>query len=175
MTETNKLIRLIEVAESFIGTVETSENDSPVIEKFQIAGGKVARKQSWCMDFVLYCLDQVDNELGGEKSILFRSESVLQVWNKTIFSARSSYPIVGSIMCWQFGKMGQPTQLGHCGIVTDLDIDAGIVDTIEGNTSPGAGIVREGDGVYAKQRHLVGSVDMKVLGWIIPWTLGSQG
>jgi hypothetical protein len=46
----------------------------------------------------------------------------------------------------------------------------GMVTTIEGNTGDGAGVVREGDGVYVRERQMkVTSGSMQVLGFIRVW------
>ena len=57
-------------------------------------------------------------------------------------------PEPGAIMLMQHGNSWQ----GHAGIVRALE--GNTLVTYEGNTSPGAGLSREGDGVYLKRKPL---------------------
>ena len=68
--------------------------------------------------------------------------------------------------------LGKATTSGHVGIVIRLlpdSINGSRVETIEGNTGNGAGVVREGDGVYRRVRSLAGSDTMKVKGFLRCW------
>jgi hypothetical protein len=115
-----------------------------------------------CMAFVQWAIKQVEAEF-GIKSVLFKSEHCLTVWDKTPVSARLATPIPGAVMIWRHGN----TTNGHTGIVTSVTENS--VGTVEGNTSDGKGVNRNGDGVYARVRSRVGSGSMKVVGWINPF------
>jgi len=115
-----------------------------------------------CMAFVQWAIKQVEAEF-GIKSPLFKSEHCLTVWNKTPVENRLKEPIPGAVMIWRHGN----TINGHTGIVTK--VTANNVYTVEGNTSDGKGVNRNGDGVYARVRSRVGSGAMKVVGWIDPF------
>ena len=166
----SKQKRLIEIAKSYIGTKEIGgDNKGPQVEKFQKALGGPAVQQAWCVDFIHYCAKEVDSEQGGTPSALYKSQLVMDVWNKTDPSLRLSNPEPGCVMLWEHHKDGKRTGLGHAGIVTHVGVS--VVDTIEGNTSDGSGINRDGDGVYSRQRSIASSPKstMKVLGFIRIW------
>lgn len=161
---------LIEVAKSYIGTKESGgDNKGPQVEEFQKALGGPAVQQSWCADFVHFCAKKVDAEQGGTPYALYPSQLVLDVWNKTDQSLRLAAPEPGCMILWEHYKDGHKTGLGHAGIVTRVGV--GQVDTVEGNTSDGSGINRDGDGVYSRQRAIVSSATstMKVLGFLRVW------
>jgi uncharacterized protein (TIGR02594 family) len=152
--------RLIEVAKKYVGVKESGgDNKGPEVEKFQKAVDGKASGEAWCMCFVQYCIKEVEKEK-NIKSKVFSSEHVMTVWNNTPKELRLTKPEVGSIMIWSF--VG--TASGHAGFVTKVGPTR--VDTIEGNTGDGKGIVREGDGVYERNRSHTGDAKMKVMGWL---------
>lgn len=166
----SKQDRLIEVAKSYIGTKEIGgDNKGPQVEEFQKALGGPAVQQSWCADFVHFCAKKVDAEQGGTAYDLYPSQLVVEVWNKTDPSLRLANPEAGCMILWEHFKDGHATGLGHAGIVTRVAV--GTVDTVEGNTSDGSGINRDGDGVYSRSRPIVSSATstMKVLGFLRVW------
>lgn len=166
---TPKLQRLVEIAETYKGLSEANPASLPQIQEFQKTLGNQASGQAWCMDFVLYCVKIVEREF-SQPAYLYKSQSVLEVWNKSPKIIRLQAPMPGSIMVWQMWKNSTQTIFGHAGIVTG--VSPGFIDTIEGNTSAPSNvdqIDREGDGVWAKKRTPGGSSAMKVLGWLLPW------
>jgi hypothetical protein len=171
----SKQKRLVEVANSYIGVKETGgDNKGPQVEAFQKALGGPAVQQSWCTDFVHYCAKQVDSEEGGTPYALYPSQLVVEVWNKTDSSLRLSAPEPGCMILWEHYKDGHKTGLGHTGIVTRVGVDE--VDTVEGNTSDGSGINRNGDGVYSRKRPITSSPTstMRVLGFLGIWKSQSE-
>ena len=149
-------------AAKWVGVKEVGgDNKGPEVEMFQKSVNGIAVGQSWCMDFMQYCIKAVEKEF-SLTSPIFRSEHVLTVWNKSPVSMRSTAPEVGYLMFWQ--HVG--TSNGHVGVVTRVGPKAGVVSTIEGNTGDGEGVVREGDGVYRRLRACEGTVKMKVLGYM---------
>lgn len=165
----SKQDRLIEIAKSYIGTKESGgDNKGPQVEEFQKALGGPAVQQSWCTDFIHYCAKKVDAEQGSTYA-LYPSQLVLEMWEKTDPSLRLVNPEPGCAILWEHYKDGHKTGLGHAGIVTRVGV--GSVDTVEGNTSDGSGINRDGDGVYSRQRAIVSSATstMKVLGFLRVW------
>jgi hypothetical protein len=94
------------------------------------------------------------------KSKIFKSEHCLTVWNNSPKELRLKEPEVGCLVIWQYDN----TTNGHVGIVTKVNKNT--IETIEGNTGTGAGVVREGDGVYARKRSKAGSDKMKILGYL---------
>lgn len=164
----SKQHRLVEIAKSYIGTKESGgDNKGPQVEEFQRAIGS-AVAESWCVSFIQYCVKKVDAELGGDANQLPQTELVMALWNNGA-SLRIDNPEPGCLMLWEHYKDGKKTGLGHAGIVTRVGV--GSVDTVEGNTSDGSGINRNGDGVYSRQRPIVSSqaTTMKVLGFLRVW------
>lgn len=153
--------RFIDIAKKYIGTKESGgDNKGRQVEEFQKAIDGKAQGEAWCMAFVQFCIKQVEKEDLTVNSKIFKSEHCLTVWNKTPESQRLKIPEVGCLILWQFGN----TSNGHVGVVTCVGPTR--VDTIEGNTGEGKGIVREGDGVYERNRSRAGSEEMKVLGYL---------
>lgn len=159
---------LIETAKNFIGVKEFQDNDGAVVEMFQKAVDGVASKEAWCAGFTMYCLNRVQ-EITNIKDCVFRTESVIECWQRSPFTARKEEPEPGDIVLWWFFKDGQPTMKGHMGIVTEVNADT--FKTVEGNTSDGQGIVREGDGVYERTRTFKGSATFQLLGFLDPWVI----
>lgn len=168
MKVSEKQVALVELATKFVGVHEVGYNDGPMIEIFQKAISKPMH-QSWCVDFVQYCVGEVDKRFLTQ-SVLFKTESALHLWNETAKVARVVIPEPGCIMVWQhFADDGRPLWQGHAGIIREV-LSADWVLTVEGNTSPGPGIQREGDGVYLKRRHTkVTEGPMRTLGFLLPW------
>lgn len=172
-----KCFLLATEAAKWVGVVEKGPNKGPDVERFQKAVDGKASGEAWCMCFVQFCVDQVDALLKGSKHTptwLFQSEHCLTVWNKTPQAARIPWNQVqpGCLIVWQHFKDGKATTSGHVGIVIRLlpdSINGSRVETIEGNTGNGAGVVREGDGVYRRVRSLAGSDTMKVKGFLRCW------
>lgn len=163
-----KLDLLVSTASGLVGIRESGPNKGEMIELFQKAVDGKASGEPYCAGFVHYCLNQVALATANKPAI-HKSESVIEMWERTPKMCRLEKPDVGSVMCWQFYKNGKPTRAGHCGIVKDV-IDESTVLVVEGNTSePSQLVVREGNGVWLKKRKVVGSKEMKVLGWLLPW------
>ena len=160
---------LVAEAKRWIGvTEESGDNKGQCVQMFQKACDNKAAGESWCMAFVQFCLKNTDSlcvdvlkSMG--KNNLFLSEHCLTVWNNSPKSCRVDKPFIGSIAIWQMGE----TTSGHTGIVTE--IGQATFKTIEGNTGPGAGVVREGDGVYEKTRTMNQIGNMKLLGFLLPY------
>lgn len=161
---------LVAEAKRWVGVIEQSgDNKGQCVEMFQKACDGKAVSESWCMAFVQFCLKNVDDvsvKVFGAKGAhnLFVSEHCLTVWDKSPKSCQTNTPLVGSIAIWQMGS----TMSGHTGIVVNAFGD-GTFETIEGNTGPGAGVVREGDGVYLKKRSVKPAGNMKLLGFLLPY------
>lgn len=160
------LSRFLQIAMGEVGVRETGKNDGPDVRKYQLALDGVAQREPWCAAFVVWCLRQVEAELGVPSGLVL-SEHVATMWNKSPQALKGQTPRVGSIFCWR--KIG--TAQGHMGIVEALGTDGKTILTIEGNT--GSGDIREGDGVYRKRRPARAPKDFMVLGYLYPW-LGYQ-
>lgn len=158
---------LAQIAMTYLGTEEVGQNDGPQVEEFQKAvPGARPEHQPWCMDFVQYCVLKVESQYGW-KATVFRSQSVLDVWKHAPLWVRASTPARGWVAIWQ--RVG--SWEGHCGIVLSLGADGRSFETIEGNTSAGKAVEREGNGVYEKLRLLAARQTMtigamKLLGFV---------
>lgn len=165
-----KLQFLVLEARRWIGINEQGSNKGQLVERWQKTIDGLAQNESWCMCFVQHQViwtDIVFKDLFNDQDSnkLFRSEHCMTVWNKSI-ARKIQQPIVGSIAIWNHDGTPQ----GHTGIVSHVDLSAKKFLCIEGNTGPGDGIVREGDGVFEKSRSMDGAGKMKLLGFIVPWT-----
>lgn len=171
MTKALKIPFLIAEARRWVGTTERGgDNKGQLVELWQKSVDGKSDSESWCMSFVQYQMAWTDKlflEIVGETNFtkIFKSEHCLTVWNKTPKELRSDIPKPGAIAIWR--KKG--TLSGHCGIVSSIVPSYRKFHCIEGNTGPGDGVVREGDGVYEKSRSMDGAGNMELLGFLIPW------
>jgi hypothetical protein len=152
-------------------------NRGQMVELFQRAVDGKAQGEPWCAGFVHFCLETVDAQMKyvmGERydlrNRIAQSEHVLTIWKDTPMIARRAAPQAGYLtLWWHFGADGKPTGSGHVGIVTEVQAPDRIL-SVEGNTSDGTGINRDGDGVYERMRHIVsGAGVMRHLGFLDPW------
>lgn len=155
---------LVDVAHRFVGIQEQGgDNKGPEVERFQRAVDGKAAGEPWCMAFVQFCVAEVEART-GVKSNLFRSEHCMTVWNKSPQLMRRKRPEPGLIVIWSRVN----TAFGHTGIVTRQKSPE-VYETIEGNTSKGFGIEREGDGVFVKLRTINGTQLFRPVGYLQPF------
>ena len=160
-------------ASRWIGTKESGgDNKGQLVEMFQKAVDGKAQGEAWCLAFAQFCISQVDflyDEMtlsSNRHSPLLKTEHCLTLWNAST-SLRDTNPQVGHLILWQHYKDGKATTSGHVGIIKEVRTDKLI--TIEGNTGEGTGVVREGDGVYLRERPLHDLGTMKILGYLKVW------
>ena len=119
-----------------------------------------------CMTFVQFCVQATARRFGIAPT-LPATEHCMTAWNnaRTIHKFPPSDGVVapGFIAIWK--QIGSSN--GHCGIVVDASHN--LMHTVEGNTSDGSGINREGDGVYLRARNRVGMGKMVLVGFIDPF------
>lgn len=156
--------KLIDEAKKWIGTKETRPNGGSAVESFQKAVDGKAMGEPWCAAFCFFCIKQVEAET-GHKSPLFFTEHVMTCWSKSPKNLRLVKPEPGALVLWRFDNSAS----GHMGIVYDIQGES--IKTIEGNTSDGSGVVREGDGVYERFRSIHGSGKMKIVGYLDPFPM----
>lgn len=170
----NKVIyaMLLLEAERWAGMKEQGGNNKgQVVQMFQEAVDGRATNESWCMGKVqsdcmwaLRYFETAHPHISGYmKLALYPSEHCLTVWNKTDKICRTTTPYPGCIVIWQHGN----TANGHTGIVKSINGDKMVV--IEGNTGDGVGVVRDGDGVYVRNRSVTGDGNMRVVGFLEPF------
>lgn len=164
---------LIQEAKRWVGITEQGGNNhGQLVELFQRTAGGLANGEPWCMSFAQYCIQEVDKSVvhalvlgcSDKKSLLFKSEHCLTVWNKSQ-ELKIDAPQPGSLCIWQQGQ----TASGHVGIVVAVNADGSIM-TIEGNTSSGdAANQREGDGVWLKRKQLDTAGSLRLKGFLRVW------
>lgn len=169
---------LVFEARRWVGIKEVGgANRGQAVEMFQRAVDGKAQGEPWCAGFVHFCLNAVDAQMayvmGGTYALKHRiaaSEHVLTLWKDTPMIARRAEAAPGYLtLWWHFNAEGKPSGTGHVGIVTEVQAPDRIL-SVEGNTSDGTGINRDGDGVYERLRHIVtGAGVMRHLGFLDPW------
>lgn len=151
---------LVLEAQDWVGTIDNNDHTVPQIDAFRKAVNAKPTGENWCADFVVFCVEQVEQKL-GVKSQLAHSELAQDLWFKSPESMRIPSPVPGAIVIWRHGD----TMLGHCGIVEATARD-GTFTSIEGNTNQAPGIVRDGGGVYRRFRTQTGTPAMSVIGFL---------
>lgn len=151
---------LVLEAASWLGTKSVGINGGTAVERFQRAVNSHPTRENWCADFVIFCVQEVERKL-GIKSTIARTELCTALYDRSPVSMRIAKPQIGCVVVWQHGT----SIFGHAGIVEALNPN-GTITTIEGNTGPGVGIVREGDGVYRRVRDVHGTPAMHVIGFL---------
>jgi hypothetical protein len=133
----------ISIAKGEVGKVEIplGSNWGPHVKKYLASVG-LNFPASWCMAFVVWCIDQ-ECARRGIANTLPRTGGVLKFWNEAPAQRRVQTPKVGDIFIMDYGK-----GLGHTGIVVAMDQT--FIYTIEGNTNDSGS--REGIEVCHKQR-----------------------
>jgi hypothetical protein len=174
ISEVLKKLLILE-ASRWVGTTEVGGNNKgQIVEKFQKTVDSKAQGEAWCMAAVqTWCVwtknyfDTCHPPLKDTiKLAIYPSEHCLTVWNKTDPRCRIKSPTPGCVIIWRHGQ----TTNGHTGIFVEM-LPNGKMKTIEGNTGDGKGVVRDGDGVYFRERSLTGEGDMKVVGFIDPFLI----
>jgi hypothetical protein len=159
-------------AERWVGAQEQGgNNQGQLVGYFQRAVDGSADGEAWCMSFVSYVVKSMRFIIGKvdhEYTIfpLFPSEHCMTVWEGTPANQRLTTPEKGCVVIWQhYDSSNRPTTNGHCGIVVDVDSKGNLI-TVEGNTSSGKAIDRDGQGVYRRSRAKGGVGKMKEVGFI---------
>lgn len=155
---------LIYAAEACVGIKEEGGNNKGLyVVELQKTVDARAGSEAWCMAAVQTWIAYVENKL-GITSHLFSSEHCMTTWRKTLASKKvKSIPAPGAIIIWKNGS----SDSGHTGLVLDYQSNNKKMETIEGNT--GSGNMRDGDGIYIKQRSKVKDGRLVVQGYIIPF------
>lgn len=151
---------LVRAMKSCVGIQEEGgDNSGRLIEAIQSTIG-VPQREAWCMALVQTCVAYVEKKLSLVCD-LPASEHCLTVMMEARKNKKNVMdPCVGDLIIWRMGD----TYYGHVGLIV-VDGDESVV-TIEGNTSPGSEVARNGDGVFEKVRSLFGTSRMKVQGFV---------
>lgn len=137
------------------------DNCGPEVEMFQSVVSKPLG-QSWCLSFIQACIAYAEKAF-NVASPLASTELVANLYDTAPIELKGGKAFPGAIAIWRHEDTGE----GHCGIVLGL-VQTGFY-TIEGNTSDGTGIEREGDGVYVRYRPYGGQGKMKEVGFLRPF------
>lgn len=136
----------LDIALEYEGTTEVGDNRGPEVKAFLASVG-LDEGYPYCAAFVSYSLDQAPNvEKPKVRSALaqdFITNSSIEA--KDVLRGSDTAP-PGAVIVWKKGS----TINGHAGFAIHWDGASG--ETIEANTSPGAGSQYDGDGVYRRER-----------------------
>jgi len=162
---------LVQEASKWFGfTEQGGNNNGQAVRLFQRFVDGAAHGEPWCMCFVQYCIDQVDQYVDAmfnmtltHKSLLYRSEHCLTTYVRSPEGCRILVPEPGAIPIWQYGKSTD----GHTGIVKSERVQS--FYSFEGNTGPEKKINREGDGVFCKLRSTLSADGFNLKGFLRPW------
>jgi CHAP domain len=156
ITLPNATSKLIEIAQSFIGTIIPI----PFLKE-----ASLPPNSPWCMAFIQYCLRQTEGSM-NRLSDISKSSLVMKVWDDTPHNLRNFLPAPGRIAIWEKGQSFE----GHTGIVLKVISNGRNYLTIEGNSkNPMTG---QGPfGVY-QHIHMLESnhpSPMRLLGFLSPF------
>lgn len=155
------------LARKFVGSLETRPNGGPMVEMFQKAVDGVSTHEPWCVGFVWFCVQAVDDLAfmlngGAKNTALYRTEWTLDLYKKSPY--KYTDPKVGRVVVW---KNIFNSNRGHCGIV--VDVSGENVITVEGNTAAASGDQGDGDGVWLKTRQFGDIKGFERMGYLGPW------
>ncbi len=143
----------LDYARKYVGVKEDPKrpNRGPLIDKWNKAAG-VSVGSPWCMSFMRFCFAQAGVTLGGGASVGFFEEWAVQHGELIV-----KRPFAGDVVCYRWDSDDWPDHVGLVEKVLALRWHgrefAGLVRTIEGNTSPGIrGSQANGGGVYRRTR-----------------------
>jgi len=153
--------RMSESLRKHIGEGEPDgPNRSPQIDAYNRAE-HVPMGSPYCLAALLFELDALETEFGCQFNVP-RTPATQVFWKESDPHLRVQVPQAGDFVIWRHET--HPSN-GHAGYVEKVR-DDGLLETIEFNTSPGPGVVREGDGCYARVRDPKGAGEMHVLGFV---------
>ncbi len=163
---TNKDARslLVFAAEACVGVKEEGGNNKGVyIVEIQKTVDGQAGSEPYCMAAVQTWIAYVEKKL-GVVSHLPASEHCMTTWRKTSAAKKvKTIPARGAIIIWKNGN----TDAGHTGLVMDYQCGFKKMLTLEANT--GSENMRDGDGIYIKQRSKIKDGRIVIQGYIIPF------
>lgn len=151
---------LIKVAEKFVGEKETKgKNRSPLIDQIITdQGGTLG--SPYCMYGMQHVIKLTCSAL-GVKNPMPKGGGTQSVWSKIPWLYKSkAEPMVGDLI---FFQSRSDKSRGHVGLVVDLLPKERLL-CIEWNTN--AKGVRDGEGVFLKERKLSGNATLSVLGFV---------
>lgn len=171
-------MKAIETARRFVGEKEKTGNsgfNNLELQTIMSAAGH-KKGEAWCAYFAEAMFVKAYPELEGVLREFFSGSCVRSFKNfrdgvktksgvkKAPFNITKT-PVAGSLVLWQRFRDGQPTGLGHAGIVSEV-VSETLFKSIEGNTNSTGS--REGDSVQIKSRTTSWTQNgLNVMGFII--------
>lgn len=154
----------IYAAEACVGIKEEGGNNKGLyVVEVQKTSDNRASSEAWCMAAVQTWIAYVERKL-GVKSPIYNSEHCMTTFRNTPKEHRvKRIPAPGAITIWKNGS----SDSGHTGIVLDFQGNLKNFESLEGNT--GSSSMRDGDGIYVKQRSKVKNGSLVVQGYLIPF------
>lgn len=158
---------LCRIAQSYIGQTECGNNNGWKDQDFERKMKEVGWKNTyaWCILFSKLCVKEAYEFLYSTEVYKEEIDKVLSLITPSVmktFSNMKEYvihkPEVGTIVCFSRGSWK-----GHAGIVISIDLDAGIIWTVEGNTSLASD--GNGDKVMVRKRRL-NDKNFPIIGYI---------
>lgn len=136
---------VVKTAEYYLFVREIKYNRSPEIDSFNISV-KVPVGSSYCASFAafVYNKNNVINPNSAYSPNFGKSKDI--IWKPKYKNNVLILP--GDAITYYYSNLGR---IGHVGIFKKFDKN-GYMNVIEGNTSGGIGINRDGDGVFLKKR-----------------------
>jgi hypothetical protein len=157
-------------ARRWVGIQEVGGNNrGQIVEMFLRTSG-LPPGSPWCLAFAQDCISRADQiatlfgDTDGHRKVPTGAHC-LTFWNESSPEFRTPLPRPGSIVIWRH-KGGAA---GHAGVVVEALGSA--FRSVEGNTSPGVGVNRDGDGVFLKSHSLEPSGQLELMGFVHPWGL----
>jgi len=146
-------------AEENVGVREVGHNGGVFVDTYLASVGLEGSGEPWCMAFVYYRLWDAAGRpadfslpMGfprtGSTVVAVRWAREHGLWIPVALAQSGVEPVQRGDLC--FFWFAALRRIGHVGIVIAAGAEG--VETVEGNTSPGAGVRREGDGVYRRRR-----------------------
>jgi len=163
---------LVHEAKKWLGfTEQGGNNKGQAVELFQKYVDGRAAGEPWCISFIQFCVNQVDEMADSffamsinHRTQLYRTEHSLTMFRMHPQHLHVSQPEPGAIPIWQKGLSAS----GHGGIA-ETHSEFGEFGTYEGNTGPSDKVERDGDGVFQKRRSMETVGTFKLKGFLRPW------
>lgn len=141
--------KLLEIARAEIGTREANGSNNIKYNSAYYGGTVRGDQFAWCVVFVWWCFREakaLDIFCYGKKTASTSYVKNAYARNKDFYTDPAEFRRGDlAIFDWSGKQKGS----AHIGIIDELDVEAGYVYTVEGNTT-GSG----GEGVYRKKRHI---------------------
>jgi hypothetical protein len=168
---------LVSEAERWAKIFELGGNHNKIMNQL-LAKGANTGKETWPISttFLKTCLEDVDQfvkTLSGSNELPYSvvvEKDPMNTWEKSSHILRTRFPKVGDIVVWGYFSQGKITAGGHVGIIKEI-LPNGQLVCIEGFMNAGQDpVIRAEEGIYTIVREQIGYTNMKIMGYISPWS-----